>query len=72
MAETASPELWVKDQQTSSILWSILDGVPRAGLVLRVVKLPAVKSSLWDGGGQQGRVGARRAAFITALLAAQG
>ena len=29
------------------ILLSILDGVPRAGLVLRVVKLPAMKSSLW-------------------------
>ncbi|KAK4818652.1 hypothetical protein QYF61_016701 [Mycteria americana] len=37
------------------ILLSILDGVPRAGLVLRVLKLPAMKSSLWDGGGQQGR-----------------
>ena len=54
------------------ILLSILDGVPRTGLVLRVVKLPAMKSSLWDGGGQWGRVGARRAAFITTLLVAQG
>lgn len=51
---------------------SILDGVPRAGLVQRVVKLPAMKSFLWDGGGQWGRVGARRAAFITALLVVQG
>lgn len=71
VAETVSPEPGVKDQQIMIPL-SILDGVPRAGLVQRVVKLPAMKSFLWDGGGQWGRVGARRAAFITALLVVQG
>lgn len=71
LAETASPEPWVKDQQTWFFL-NILDVVPRAGLVLRVEKLPAMKSSSWDGGRQRGRVRARRAGFLTILLVAQG
>lgn len=54
------------------ILLSILDGVLRAGFVLKVVKVPAMKSSSWDGDGQRGRVKARRAGFITILLVAQG
>lgn len=54
------------------ILLSILAGIPRAGLVLSMLNLPAVKSTLWNGGGQWGRVGARRDTFITALLVVQG
>lgn len=62
---------WGKDQQTWSFL-SILDDIPSAVLVLRVVTLSAMKSSSWDGGRQRGRVRAKRAGFVTILLVAEG
>ncbi|KAJ7407645.1 hypothetical protein WISP_125528 [Willisornis vidua] len=53
----------IGQRPANMILMSILDGVPRAGLVLRMVKLPAMKSSPWDGGGQRGRLSIAFAGF---------
>lgn len=51
----------VDQRPANKLLLSVPDGLPGAGLVPRVVScLPCS----WGAGGQQGRVGAERAAFL--------